>query len=264
MLANGMRGAIAGLLLAGLAGAAHGESTEAASIAVMIGEYGEAYNLVRPRADSGDPDAQYFLGRMYDNGQGLPENFTEAARWYRKAAMQGNARAQFDLGQLYLFGSGVPQDNIEVFKWMDIAAFGTEPGDSARWPAESNWDRVYAVEMRRLVSLTLSADELTEAYRRISEFLADYRRRIGDESVSNPPPAALATAEIQFHLVRLGILEGASGQYSMSSSDGEDLQKIVATIQTGLGLPSDGIPGFDFLERLRRQISTRRVTPRLP
>ncbi|MFH1620128.1 MAG: hypothetical protein ABIG11_09550 [bacterium] len=33
-------------------------------------------------------DAQANLGFMYDNGQGVAQNHSEAARWYRKAAKQ--------------------------------------------------------------------------------------------------------------------------------------------------------------------------------
>jgi TPR repeat protein len=35
---------------------------------------------------------------MYDNGQGVPQDYATAVRWYRKAAEQGYAKAQFNLG----------------------------------------------------------------------------------------------------------------------------------------------------------------------
>jgi len=47
---------------------------------------------------------------MYQFGEGVPKDFSEAARWYRKAADQGDAKAQVDLGYLYNHGSGVPED----------------------------------------------------------------------------------------------------------------------------------------------------------
>ena len=41
---------------------------------------------------------------MYTFGQGVPQNYTEAAKWYRLAAEQGNAQAQYNLGFLYAEG----------------------------------------------------------------------------------------------------------------------------------------------------------------
>lgn len=46
-------------------------------------------------AEQGDASAQYKLGRMYANGEGVPRNDTEAVNWFRKAAEQGLADAPF-------------------------------------------------------------------------------------------------------------------------------------------------------------------------
>src|SRR5260370_42113148 len=40
----------------------------------------------RLRAEQGDANAQYSLGNMYRNGQGVPEDYAEAVRWFRTAA----------------------------------------------------------------------------------------------------------------------------------------------------------------------------------
>lgn len=34
---------------------------------------------------------------MYDDGLGVPQDFPEAAKWYRLAGEQGEAEAQFNL-----------------------------------------------------------------------------------------------------------------------------------------------------------------------
>jgi len=59
---------------------------------------------------------------MYQHGEGMPIDFTEAARWYRKAADQGNENAQVDLGLLYMGGNGVPKDWDEAARWFRKAA----------------------------------------------------------------------------------------------------------------------------------------------
>jgi TPR repeat protein len=47
-------------------------------------------------------------GLMYDKGQGVRQDHAAAASWYRKAAEQGIANAQFNLGIMYDNGEGVP------------------------------------------------------------------------------------------------------------------------------------------------------------
>jgi TPR repeat protein len=41
------------------------------------------------------------LGRAYFAGEGLPQDYSEAIRWWRKAAGQGNAGAQYMLGRAH-------------------------------------------------------------------------------------------------------------------------------------------------------------------
>ena len=59
---------------------------------------------------------------MYELGRGVPQNYAEAARWYRLAADQGSATAQHDLGVMYHFGQGVPQNYAEAVRWYRLAA----------------------------------------------------------------------------------------------------------------------------------------------
>ncbi len=49
-------------------------------------------------ADQGDASAQFNLGIMCGHGEGVPQDYAEAAKWYRLAAEQGNVKAQFKLG----------------------------------------------------------------------------------------------------------------------------------------------------------------------
>ncbi len=85
-------------------------------------DYAEAARWFRKAADQGYADAQFVLGSMYLNGEGLPQDYAEAARLYRKAAEQGYADAQANLGFLYNQGKGVPQDYAEAVRWFRKAA----------------------------------------------------------------------------------------------------------------------------------------------
>jgi hypothetical protein len=59
---------------------------------------------------------------MYDDGEGVAQDYAEAVRLYRLAAEQGYARAQIDLGLMYGIGEGVTQDHDEEVRWLGLAA----------------------------------------------------------------------------------------------------------------------------------------------
>jgi TPR repeat protein/S1-C subfamily serine protease len=74
---------------------------------------------LRSKAEKGDAEAQYNLGRMSEDGNGgAAEDIAEADRWYRKAGEQGNLKAQKRLGLSYYEGSVLCRDA----KWCRKAA----------------------------------------------------------------------------------------------------------------------------------------------
>ena len=89
--------------------------------AVKKGDYQTALKLWKPLADQGDARAQYNLGLMYRNGNGIQDD-VEAAKWFRKAAENGDVKAQHNLGMMYTKGEGVEQDYAEAVKWYRKAA----------------------------------------------------------------------------------------------------------------------------------------------
>jgi len=89
-------------------------------------------------ANKGDAAAQFNLGVMYDEGDGVPEDDAEAVKWYRKAADQGLAEAQSNLGLMYANGKGVPEDDAEAVKWYREAA------DQGLAGAQTNLGLMYA------------------------------------------------------------------------------------------------------------------------
>jgi hypothetical protein len=85
-------------------------------------DYAEAARWYRKGADQGDAKCQYGLGYMYYRGQGVSQDYAEAVRWYREGTAQGDAMAQDGLGLLYYQGRGVPQDYAEAARWYRKAA----------------------------------------------------------------------------------------------------------------------------------------------
>ena len=58
---------------------------------------------------------------MYDNGQGVRQDYAQAVQWYLKAAEQGYADAQYNLGLMYEKGQGVRQSKIVAKEWFKKA-----------------------------------------------------------------------------------------------------------------------------------------------
>jgi len=63
------------------------------------GDYATALREMTPFAEQGNAIAQYGLGLIYANGEGIEKNLTEAMKWYRKAAEQGNENALNNLNE---------------------------------------------------------------------------------------------------------------------------------------------------------------------
>jgi hypothetical protein len=89
----------------------------------------------------------------------VPQNYIEAAGWYRRAGEQGHATAQYMLGLMYDKGQGVPQDYVEAYKWLDLAV------GRASGRMRDDWVRI-----RDAVASKLSLMQVTEGQRRALEW----------------------------------------------------------------------------------------------
>lgn len=76
--------------------------------------YETALAVWMPQAESGDAQAQVYVGEIFEKGLGRPADFTQAARWYEKAAAQNFARGQMNLAYLYEQGLGVGKDPLKA------------------------------------------------------------------------------------------------------------------------------------------------------
>ncbi len=123
------------LVLAGLAGLARAQSDALGGANLALynegleafhrQDYDSAYLIWKPLAESGNPVAQYSLGKLFDQGGGVirPNSFL-AALWYRRAAGQGVTAAQNNLAILYAKGRGVPQNEEQAAELWQQAAEG--------------------------------------------------------------------------------------------------------------------------------------------
>ncbi|HEX3652255.1 MAG TPA: tetratricopeptide repeat protein [Rhizomicrobium sp.] len=75
-----------------------------------------------PQAERGDAVAELDIGLMHFSGNGLPKDYSEAAKWFAASARQGQIGAQVNLSVLYATGNGVPQDRVRAYVWFSVAA----------------------------------------------------------------------------------------------------------------------------------------------
>ena len=85
-------------------------------------DYAKAREWYEKAADKGRGDAMLGLGLLYDLGQGVAQDYAKARGWYEKAADKGDVNAMRDLGLLYENGHGVPQDYAKAREWYEKAA----------------------------------------------------------------------------------------------------------------------------------------------
>ena len=91
--------------------------------AYLASDYATAWRALKPLAEAGDPQAQYYLGTMYNHGHGAPRDLRLAATWYEKAARAGHPDAPFTLGfLLYYGGEEFAPNPAAAVPWLDLAA----------------------------------------------------------------------------------------------------------------------------------------------
>ncbi|MSR68042.1 sel1 repeat family protein [Candidatus Peribacteria bacterium] len=65
---------------------------------------------IETKANKGDREAQFDLGALYHDGDGVVKDLALARKWFEKAAAQNEPHAQFNLGVMYYVGEGVTQN----------------------------------------------------------------------------------------------------------------------------------------------------------
>lgn len=86
------------------------------------GDFSAAFSRFLPDAKTGNAWSMYFVGLMFQNGEGIPKNYDEANKWMLRSAEKGNSEAMANMGKVYADGLGVAQDSSTSFKWYQLAA----------------------------------------------------------------------------------------------------------------------------------------------
>jgi len=82
-----------------------------------------------------DPDAQYYLARLYLDGTGAPRDPRTAARWFGLSAQKGQCQAQAMLGAMLFSGDNVPRQAARGLMWLTLAKDSARTSDQT-WVAK--------------------------------------------------------------------------------------------------------------------------------
>jgi eukaryotic-like serine/threonine-protein kinase len=101
-------------------------SSNELSAAMTRQDYARAFELARALAQSGDREAQFTLGWLFEKGLGVSRDDKQAVVAYQQAAQQDQVKAQLRLGAMYETGRGVDRNDEQAFYWYRKAG---EQGD---------------------------------------------------------------------------------------------------------------------------------------
>jgi hypothetical protein len=149
----------------------------------------EMANRYEQSAQTGDDDAQFYLGALYSAGVGRARSDAEAFRWFVRAADRGHPHAMLIVAGLHASGRGVPKDNVKAYRWAHIVASASKVDE-------------YRDGARQLLSLLMkkmTSDEIGQAVvaarawraaRPAGAIKASNIERAADSASDQPAPAA--------------------------------------------------------------------------
>ena len=130
-------GAVTGQGTGALASSTVPKSTagnDAAYDAFDQGRYLTALDLAQKAAATGDAQAHTLIGRLYQDGLGVPVDLVVAAQWYRRAAELGDIEGTFAFAVMLAEGDGIQKNRAGAADLFETAAARHAPQRAARAP----------------------------------------------------------------------------------------------------------------------------------
>ena len=89
---------------------------------INVLDKGFVSDKLEDKANAGDADAQWHLGKTYYLGLNDNQDYEKAILWFTKSAEQGNVNAIYNLGLCFYYGQGVNQDYAAAVEYFKKAA----------------------------------------------------------------------------------------------------------------------------------------------
>ncbi|MGH2478045.1 MAG: tetratricopeptide repeat protein [Stellaceae bacterium] len=106
----------------GVSQVANAGPDEDAMTDLAMGKTAEGLKILHSRAETGDVQAQIWLGEIYRDGQDVSKDYAKSVKWFGVAAKSGNALGQFEFGEMYFLGEGVTQNHVVALEYYRLAA----------------------------------------------------------------------------------------------------------------------------------------------
>ena len=157
-------------------------------------------------AKKGNPEAEYYLGKCFENAFGVPFDYEAAMSWFKKSAEQGFAAAQCEYGCRNWAKIGItPEELDEIVHWLKLSADQEYP--PAQWTLGLCYMIGHGVKKDIILGMELKEKSAENGYSYASKSLAEEAERKGD-------------------------FEGALKWYIMASNQGEpDLENKIKRIK---------------------------------
>lgn len=94
------------------------------------GDYRQAYRALKRLARHDNGEAQYLLGLLFVNGQGVEQNSEQGLSWLKQSAENGSYFAVAELAQIYIAGKGIEMNDQEAAKWIELSTALAEEGET--------------------------------------------------------------------------------------------------------------------------------------
>ena len=222
---------VAILLILSLAAQVAAGPLEDAIVAYNRGDYVTALRLFQQSADQGSATAQFNVGTMYANGQGVPQNYVLAYKWFSLSAAQGYTDAV--KGRDFITARMTPAEVNEAQKLV---------------PAPANADIV--ISMRRVGGINVVPVLINDAI--TLYFVVD--SGAADVSIPANVVSRLALADADFiGQRRYQLADGSTTVQKTFRIRSLKVGDTVVEDVTGSVAPAQGIPllGQSFLRHFR-------------
>ena len=179
--------------------------------AYRSGAFAIASQELAPLAKAGNPEAAYWMGRMYQDGLGVKKDVDKALTYFKQAAKGGWHDAELQLGEIYFHGRDVIQNFVLARKWLERAAYSGAPlaqRDVGKlyaegWGVQKDpvWAYVWyeiasrlgdnqAPRLRDSLLETMQSDQVTEAQKLVQKIAPEVLGLAHDGSSGSRPASA--------------------------------------------------------------------------
>ena len=82
----------------------------------------EEFKRLLRSAKNGNIIDQYWIGRRYEDGDGIEQDYAKTMYWFRRSSEEGNKISTFSVGMLYEYGTGVEENHEKAVEWYRKSA----------------------------------------------------------------------------------------------------------------------------------------------